>query len=114
MLKRGPCIQVLWLGRPEIQATWKPAKSLPEGLVREFEAGVEAEVTIDKHAIYGHISGTLNVSHCSEDRRKKVKLERPCHADSEGCVVTLCNHFHNVFLHPLVHFKRALIHQCLL
>ena len=52
MLKRGPCIQVLWLGRPEIQATWEPAKSLPEGLVREFEAGVEAEVTIDKHAIY--------------------------------------------------------------
>lgn len=80
------CMQVLWLGRPEINATWEPAKSLPDGLVQEFEAGVLAEATVDKQAIFGHTSGTLTVSVRNEDNKKKMKIDRPCLTDMEGCV----------------------------
>lgn len=80
-------LQVLWLGCPEINATWEPEKSLPERLVKEFEAGVAAEATVDKQAIYGHTSGILTVSHLSEERSKKrMKMERPCLKNMEGCV----------------------------
>lgn len=82
-------------------------------IVHEFETGVKAEVTVDKWAIYGHTSGTLTVSHC-EDSKKKMKLERPCHEDLEGCVVeVMCNHLFTVPHYPLAPFKRTLIHQCL-
>ena len=75
------------VGRPEIHATWEPAKLPPDSLVREFEAGMTADVTVAKQPLYGHVSGTLTVSHCNEDHKKKMKLERPRHADLEGYVV---------------------------
>ena len=55
-------IQVLWLGHPECSATWEPASNLPHSLIRDYEAGIESEVSLEKASMYGYISNVLHVS----------------------------------------------------
>lgn len=83
--------KVLWVGRPECHATWEPAKSVPQYLVQQFEAGEASESEADTVPIYGHLSGIITTSKGSEDVQvaKKKKMERPCHEDVEGYVQTI-------------------------
>ena len=34
------CVQVLWLGMPDVRITWEPASSLPAEAIEEYEKGL--------------------------------------------------------------------------
>ena len=52
-------IQVVWLGRPTTESSWKSAETLPQSLVDEFEAGVMQDIHRDTSKIGGQTVHTI-------------------------------------------------------
>jgi hypothetical protein len=76
---------VLWLGLPEVNATWEPACSLPQSLVDDYEAGISREAEVHTTTTYGHSYTTVMISKKKDDPQpKKRKGQRPSRADLEG------------------------------
>ena len=44
--------------------------TLPPSLIRDYEAGIESEVSLEKASMYGYISNVLHVS------RKRLRKEK--------------------------------------
>ena len=78
---------MLWLGQPQINATWVPASAIPPAAIEAYENGVSAEsVAIEDKALYGQQSRMIIVSRPSTEVQKpttkRSKTERP-HFDVE-------------------------------
>lgn len=86
IIRINSLVQVLWLGRPECNATWEPACSLPQKVVDDYETGVAREIELDTTSLYGHVCNTVTMSGKTLERSepKKKKTERPSYNDLEG------------------------------
>ena len=51
--------QVVWLGKPEAEATWKQASNLPASLVRDYEIGITYDVQVESFTSGGETFETL-------------------------------------------------------
>ena len=54
-------MQVLWVGKEDVSASWVHEKSLPTAVIREFEEGVEMEVSVEKTSRCSQVSFTASV-----------------------------------------------------
>ena len=71
--------KVLWLGQPQIKATWVAASMLPPIAIEEFENGVAAEAVAVRDQSYGQQSSMVRVSKqpITGPQQKRSKTERP-------------------------------------
>ena len=81
-------MQVLWLGQAGCNATWKPAASLPNQLLEQFEDGSVPTARVESVPIYGHVSSTLTITKHGHQSltsdAKRMRQERPSYEDLEG------------------------------
>ena len=83
------CIQVLWVGKPDLEVTWEPASSLPKAVIEEFENKIVSEAIEQTENQYGYNAKTILIESqrdSSQDVQpsKKHKVERPVIQDSNG------------------------------
>ena len=82
-------MQVLWLGKPEIEVKWVPATSLPKSLIDEYEDGRRTEGVQYCTDAYGQQTYTLETT-CSPQysgtSNKKPRRERPVVEETKGWV----------------------------
>ena len=56
------CLQVAWLGRDDVSATWVLEQFLPKEVIQEYERGIEVEVSVDKAVQTGQKTYTATVT----------------------------------------------------
>ena len=82
-------MQVLWLGKPEIEVKWVPATSLPKSLIDEYGDGIRTEGVQHCTDAYGQRTYTLETT-CSPQysgtASKKPRRERPVVEETKGWV----------------------------
>ena len=76
----------MWLGQPELKATWVNSSSLPPSIVEKYENQEAVEVIAVTNSQYGQVSSTLSVDDCKKSSKpsKKRKKERSIISTSEG------------------------------
>ena len=78
-------IQVLWLGKPEMQVTWEPASSLSSTLIEEFERGIGVETCQQSTHQYGYEASTIfTVDKPASQQPKKARCDCPFIPKSTG------------------------------
>lgn len=80
-------MQVLWLGKPDIEVTWESADTLPLAVIEEFESGIQCEAEMHTDFHYGQEKCVLavNKSKLSQGNvSKKPRVERRVIQNSTG------------------------------
>ena len=80
-------LQVLWLGKSNLEVTWEPESSLPIAVVQEFENKISSEAYEQTASQYGYESSTIMIADNEKELQpnKRAKMERPVMQDhSDG------------------------------
>ena len=77
-------MQVIWLGKPNLDVTWEPVSSLPPAVVEEFEHGIQAEVVEHTETSCGQHTTTLGVTRSQSNGTKRPRIDRPVIAKTTG------------------------------
>ena len=85
-------IQVLWLGKPDMQVTWELADSSSSDIIKELEKSIRPEVITHKDVEYGHQKSILSVSSSNSDQdipQKNSRIESPIIQNSIGKILAI-------------------------
>ena len=77
-------VQVLWLGRPDIEAIWVLASSLPPSVVKEFEEGIRTTGIEERDGNYGKDTSTLGIAKQHINDPKRICRSRPVVEETTG------------------------------
>ena len=77
-------MQVLWLGKEDVNVTWEPASSLPQAVVDEFEKGVECAAVQQNNDFYGQNTYTSRLR-----PSKRPRTDRPVIQSNEVWVLLI-------------------------
>lgn len=69
-------MQVLWVGKEDICATWVQAKSLSPTVIEEFDKGFQSDVRIQEIAQGGQLSFTVEVQMNQIEGESPTKRQR--------------------------------------
>ena len=84
-------MQVLWLGKEDVNVTWEPASSLPQAVVDEFEKGVECTAVQQNSDFYGQKTCTLHIETktLQSSASKRPRTDRPVIQSNDGWVLLI-------------------------
>lgn len=75
-------LQVVWLGKAEVESTWEDASSLPRSLVSSYEAGVVLQIQRDTSITGAHAVHTLTTIEVSDGPEPNSKRPRTDPSDT--------------------------------
>ena len=77
-------VQVLWLGRPDSEAMWVSASSLPSSIIKEFEEGICTTGIEQEDGNYGKETYTLGIAKEHINDPKRMHRSRPVVQETTG------------------------------